>query len=154
LYTLAPEITDRIAAVEMHLASLDPILHDFCTRRSYRFGSHVGVWPTRNVHQRHELDELDRCLCLMTDLTVEELMKRGFSPNMPWSLEVAASSYGRAERPARLLSARVFSGLPFSLLQTRLAADLESGFETLQTFTWSALKERGSIFPFPPAVSA
>jgi hypothetical protein len=138
--TLAPEITERIQAVETHLATLDPVFHEFCTRHGYTFSSLIGVWPRRRAWRR---EEVDRCFDLTMDLTVPEVMERGFSPDMPWSLYVTASTRPPDFVSARVLTADVFRQLPFSLIRDRLAADLDMGLATLQTFTPEAINERG-----------
>src|SRR4051812_11715850 len=97
--TLAPEIIERIQAVETHLATLDPILHEFCAQRDYTFRSSVGVWPRRGAWRR---EAVDHCFDLTIDLTMPEVMERGFSPDMPWSLYVTGST-----RPLDLFSARI-----------------------------------------------
>src|SRR5437667_2125481 len=117
--TLAPEITDMIQSVETHLATLDPILHEFCTRRGYTFRSFVGVWPRRGAWRR---EEVDRGFNLTMDFTVPEVMERGFSPDMPWSLHVSASLRPAADHTVRFLTADVFQRLPFSSLHDKLAA--------------------------------
>jgi hypothetical protein len=138
--TLAPEITERIQTIETHLATLDPILRDFCIRYGYTFSSLVGVWPRRRAWRR---EEVDHCFDLTMDLTVSEAMEQGFSPNMPWSLFVTASSRPTCGSTARFLTADVFRQLPFSSLRDRLAADLEAGLTTLQAFTPEVIDERG-----------
>jgi len=138
--TLAPEITARIQAVETHLATLDQTLHGFCTRHGYNFRSFVGVWPRRGAWRR---EDVDRRFDLTMDLTVPEIMERGFSPEMPWSLYVTASTRPADFASARILTADVFRRLPFSSLSDRLATDLESGLATLQTFTPAIINERG-----------
>jgi hypothetical protein len=138
--TLTPEITERIQAIEVHLASLDPTLHEFCTRHGYTFRSFVGVWPRRGAWHR---EEVDRCFDLTMDLTVPEVMERGFFTDMPWSLYVTASTLPHELVSARFLTADVFRRLPFSSLRDRVAAALESGLATLRTFTQEVIDERG-----------
>jgi len=129
--SLAPEITERIQAVEAKLAALDPILHDFCTRRGYTFSSKVGVWPRRKVWAR---EEIDRSMDLVMDLTVQEVMDRGFSPDMPWSLH-ATGSFPPARGEQRILTRPVFTNMPYSQLAPALPAQLEAGLAVLRTFT-------------------
>ena len=137
---LAPEITERIQDVETHLAALDPIFHEFCTRHGYTFSSLIGVWPRRRAWRR---EEVDRCFDLTMDLTVPEVMERGFTPDMPWSLYVTASTRPPDFASTRFLTADVFRQLPFSKLHDRLASAFESGLATLQTFTPEVIGERG-----------
>lgn len=137
---LAPEIIEKVQVTETHLATLDPILREFCSRHSYAFGSSVGVWPRRRAWHR---EKVDRCFDLTMDLTVPEFMEWGFFPNMPWSLRITASSRPAHFQPARLLTADVFNRLPFSSLADRLAAELETGLKRILTFTSEAISERG-----------
>jgi len=139
--SLSPEIAARIQAVEAKLAELDPILHGFCTERGYTFSSQVGVWPRRKVWARKEID---RTLDLTMDLTVPEVMERGFYPEMPWSLYASASLLP-VSKQVRLLSADVFRGLPFSQLAGVLAARFEDGLAMLRGFTREDIIARGQI---------
>jgi hypothetical protein len=138
--TLSPEIVARVQAVEAKLAELDPILHDFCTRRGFTFSSQVGVWPRRRVWMRQETD---RALDLVMDLTVPEVMERGFYPDMPWSLRATASVM--LPLPGRLLSEDVFHGLPFSQLAELLSVRLEDGLAILREIKHEDIVTRGQI---------
>ena len=138
--SLSPEIIVRIQAVEAKLAELDPILHAFCARRGYTFSSHVGVWPRRKVWAR---EEVDRTLDLITDLTVPEVMERGFYPEMPFTL-IASASEG-STIPGRVLMQDVFHGLPFGQLAGVLAARLEEGFVRLRKIKQEDILSRGKV---------
>src|SRR5439155_1341372 len=80
---------------------------------------------------------------LTMDLTVPEVMERGFSPDMPWSLYIAASTRPTYDGSVRILTADVFRRLPFSSLGDGLTAELEAGLATLRPFTLEAINERG-----------
>ncbi|HTY89347.1 MAG TPA: hypothetical protein VMB80_18000 [Candidatus Acidoferrum sp.] len=138
--SLLPEVTVRIQAVEAKLAELDPILQDFCTRRGFTFRSLVGVWPRRKVWARQEID---RTLDLIMDLTVPEVMERGFYPDMPWSLHATASV--NLPLPGRFLSETVFQGLPFSQLAEILPVRLEDGLARLRQISREDIIARGQI---------
>lgn len=138
---LPPEVTARIQAVEAKLAELDPTLHDFCTRNGYTFSSQVGVWPRRKVWARQEVD---RTLDLVMDLTVAEVMERGFYPDMPWSLRATASLM--LPLPGRMLSEDVFHGLPFSQLAQVLSARLEDGLVMLRQVSREDIIAKGQVF--------
>ena len=138
--TLSPETVARIEAVEAKLMELDPILHDFCARRGFTFSSQVGVWPRRRVWARAEVD---RTLTLIMDLTVLEVMERGFYPDMPWSLVATASLM--SPMPGRLLSENIFHGLPFSQIADVLAARLEDGLVRLRKITHDDIITKGQI---------
>ena len=90
--TFSPEVPAKIQVIERKLTELDPILKEFCKRRGYTFTSHVGVWPRRMVWAR---EEIDRTIALTMDLTVPEVLERGFYPEMPWSLCGGATLFGR-----------------------------------------------------------
>jgi hypothetical protein len=138
--TLSPEIVARVQTVEAKLAELDPILHDFCTRRGFTFSSQVGVWPRRRAWAR---EEIDRALDLVMDLTAPEVMERGFYPEMPWSLRATASVM--LPLPGRLLSEDVFHGLPFSQLAESLSARLEDGLAILRKVKHEDIVTRGQV---------
>jgi hypothetical protein len=138
--SLSPEVAARIQAVEAKLAELDPILQDFCTRRGFTFSSLVGVWPRRKVWARAEID---RTLDLVMDLTVPEVMERGFYPDMPWSLHATASVM--LPLPGRLLSEAVFQRLPFMQLAEILPARLEDGLARLRQISRDDIIARGQI---------
>jgi hypothetical protein len=148
--SLSPEITARVQAVEAKLAELDPILHGFCTRRGYRFSSHVGVWPRRMVWAR---EEIDRTIALTMDLTVPEVMERGFYPEMPWSLRGGATLPPAADQPIRILNLDVFQGLPFLQLAGVLEARLEDARAMLQKVTREDIVERGQIYDSPQSAA-
>jgi hypothetical protein len=144
--SLSPEITARIQAVENNLALLDPILHGFCERHGYRFSSTVGVYPRRRVWQR---GEIDRSLDLVLDLTVPEVMDRGFYLEMPWSLYAGASLLPAIGEAMRVLDADVFRGVPYSQLATVLPARLEEGAAILKSITRHDITERGRDLEIP-----
>lgn len=137
---LAPEQAAMIELVETHLASLDPILLSFCEQHDYTFRRLTGVYPRRRAWQR---EEVDLCLDLTPDLTVIEITEHRFSPDMPWSLHITASTLPPEFATIRILTEAVFSGLPFSSLHSRLAGDLAAGLAKLQTFTPEVINERG-----------
>jgi hypothetical protein len=83
------------------------------------------------------------------DLTVPEVMERGFAPDMPWSLHITASTRPAHDHSFRFQTADVFSRLPFSSLADRLAAGLETGLATLATFTPDFINERGQLYRHP-----
>ena len=138
--SLSPEIIVRIQAVEAKLAELDPILHEFCARSDYTFSGYVGVWPRRKVWAR---EEVDRTLDLITDLTVPELMERGFYPEMPFTLIASASE--RSTIPGRVLIQDVFHSLPFAQLAAVLAARLEEGFVILRKIRQEDIVSLGQV---------
>ena len=138
----SPEATLRIHAVEAKLAELDPIIHDFCKRNRYTFSSTVGVWPRRKVWAR---EDVDRTLDLVMDLSVSDVMERGFYSEMPWSLCATASLLLPAPDPGKLLSQNIFHALACSELAKVLAARLEEGLLILQKITREDVINRGQI---------
>src|SRR5688572_6051476 len=122
--SLSPAILERIQAIEANLGLVDPVLRGFCQQHGYKFSSIVGVYPRRRVWQRAEVD---RCLDLTSDLTVPEIMERGFYPEMPWSLHATASLPTEVGHQVRMMEGDVFRGVPFSQLGHVLATRLEDG---------------------------
>jgi hypothetical protein len=140
--SLSPDITAKIQAVEDKLTELDPILHEFCTRRGFRFSSIVGAWPRRKVWAR---EDIDRTIDLTMDLTVPQFFERGFQPDVPWSLYASASLPVSEDYPSHILSVDVFRHLPFSDIAGVLAARLEDGLAMLRRFTREDVLTKGKI---------
>ena len=140
--SLSPEIIARIQAVEDNLLKLDPIMHAFCTKNGYIFSSQVDLWPRRRVWAR---EEIDRTLALTMDLTVPEVMERGFHIGMPWSLYASASLPLSLHEPVRILSRDVFRSLPFSQLAEVLEARLADGLALLRRINREDIIARGQI---------
>jgi hypothetical protein len=141
--SLSPDITAKIEAVEAKLTELDPILHEFCSRRGFTFSSIIGVWPRRRVWARQEID---RAIDLTMDLTVPEFFERGFQPDVPWSLYASASLPVSEDFPSHILSVDVFRHLPFSEIAGVLAARLEDGLATLGSFTREDVLAKGKTY--------
>ena len=95
--TLEPEITERIQAVETHLRPLTRCFTRFARGMVTRFAALLvfGRDEARGVVMRLTAASTSRWI-----LTVPEFMERGFSPDMPWSLYVTAST-----RPPDVVSA-------------------------------------------------
>ena len=140
--SLSPEITARIQAVEAKLSELDPIFQSFCAETGCCCSSQIGVWPRRRVWRR---DEIDRVLDLTTDLTVPEVMERGFCSEMLWSLYATASLLPAFGAPDRVLFVDVFRHLPFSELAPTLAGRLKDGLIILRGFTQEDIIAKGQI---------
>ena len=141
--SLSPDITAKIEAVEAKLTELDPILHEFCSRRGFTFSSIIGVWPRRRVWARQEIY---RAIDLTMDLTVPEFFERGFQPDVPWSLYASASLPVSEDFPSHILSVDVFRHLPFSEIAGVLAAQLEDGLATLGSFTREDVLAKGKTY--------
>jgi hypothetical protein len=140
--SLSPDIIAKIQAVEAKLTELDPILHEFCSRRAFTFSSIIGCWPRRKVWARQDID---RVIDLTMDLTVPEFFVRGFQPNVPWSLCASASLPVSEDVPSRILRVDIFRHLPFSEIAGVLAARLEEGFRTLGRFTREDVLAKGKM---------
>lgn len=147
--SLSPDITARIQAVEAKLVELDPIFHSFCARRNYKFSSHVGVWPRRLVWARVEID---RTIALTMDLTVPEVMERGFYYEMPWSLSGGASLPIEADQPIRILNIDVFRNVPYSQLLGILPPGLEEARAKLDKITREEIIARGHVYEPPQSI--
>jgi hypothetical protein len=132
----SPEVWARVDAIEAKLAELDPIIQSFCERYGFTFTKMVDenrtLWPRRGMWVR---EEIDRAMYLCMDLTVPEVMERGFYPEMPWSLRGNASLSPSDVQPNRLLDIYVFCGLPYSSLAEILGKRLEDGLSALRRTT-------------------
>ena len=147
----APEVWARIDAVEAKLAELDPIIESFCERRGLRFSKMVDenrtLWPRRGMWVR---EDIDRCIHLTMDLTVAEVMERGFYPEMPWSLHADASLPIEKGQPPRILDIDVFRGVPYSRLAEVLGQGLEDGLSALRRLSRDDVIARGAVVGLPP----
>jgi hypothetical protein len=147
-WDLSVEVRARIETVEANLSELDPILTRFCAENGYTLSRIVGVRPRRRLWIR---EEIDRSFDLTTDLSVSELMERGFFQTMPWSLYATASQMLRPDEPARFLSKEVMRGLPFSHLAAMLPDKLREGLSILRQITAEQVIAKGQIHG--PAIS-
>ena len=110
----SPEVWVKVDAIEAKLAELDPIMQSFCERSGLKFSKMVDenrtLWPRRGMWVR---EDIDRCMNLTMDLTVAEVMERGFYPEMPWSLHADATLPIAKGQPTRILNTDVFRGVPY-----------------------------------------
>ena len=147
----SPEVWARVDAIEAKLTELDPIMQSFCARRSFRFSKMVDenrtLWPRRGMSAR---EDIDRLIHLTMDLTVAEVMERGFYPEMPWSLYAAATLPIAIGQPTRILSTDVFRGVPYSRLAAVLGKGLEDGLSILRRLTREDVITKGEIVAGPP----
>jgi hypothetical protein len=130
--SLSPQATARIDEVNNKLSELDPVIHAFCKRRGYAFHAETKLWPARRAWAH---GEIRRCLHLTMNATFLDILKRGFWPELPWSLYASASLPLAAGQPIRTLAEEIFRGLPFSELATVLEQRLEDGFSILHRLT-------------------
>jgi hypothetical protein len=144
--SLPPEVWARVDAIEAKLVELDPIMQGFCEREGFRFSTMVDenrtLWPRRGM-TAHE--DIYRGLYLTMDLTVQEVMDRGFYPEMPWSLHADATFMPARGEPTHILSTDVFSGVPYSRLAEILGKSLEDGLLILRGLTRQDVVSRGEI---------
>ncbi len=148
--SLSEAIKAKLRAINDKLSELDPILQAFCARRGFtacmrhdmwrQFASEV--WPSRLAYAR---GEIDRFLQLGMDESIREVLKRGFYPEMPWSLHAMASLQYKADQPLRFLTVEVFRGLPFSKLAGVLDERLEEAFSMMSAWTPEDVRTRGEI---------
>ena len=147
----SPEDWARVDAIEAKLAELDPIMKAFCQRRGFKFSKMVdenrSLWPRRGMSAR---EDIDRLMHLTMDLTVAEVMERGFYPEIPWSLHAAATLPIAIGQPTRILNTDVFRGVPYSRLAEVLGKGLEDGFSILRILTREDVITKGEIVAGPP----
>src|SRR5947209_16379420 len=75
----SPEGRANVAAIESQLAELDDMFLQFCSRQGYTFSPIVQLWPRRRVWRRQEVD---RCMDLTMEIGVQEVLDRGFCPEL------------------------------------------------------------------------
>jgi hypothetical protein len=150
----SPEVWARVDAIEAKLAELDPIIQSFCERRGFTFSKMVDenrtLWPRRGMWVR---EDIDRCMHLTMDLTVAEVMERGFYLEMPWSLHADATLPVARGQPIRILNTDVFRGVPYSRLAHVLGQGLEDGLAALRRLTREDVITRGEVVGPPPGSS-
>jgi hypothetical protein len=142
---ISPEIQRRVEAIDAKLGELDSIFHGFCSRSGFTFRQMIGLYPSRLVWKR---DEIDRSLHLQTDWSLPDMIERGFHPDMPWSL-YAMASFLPTVRPVRILSMEVFRGWPYPELADVLNSRLEDGFATLRAVTPDEIIAKGHTHTGP-----
>ena len=137
----SPEGGANVAAIESKLAQLDGVFLQFCSREGYTFSPRVELWPRRRVWQRQEID---RCMDLTMEIGVQEVLDRGFDPNLRWSLFASGSLHPGRDPGVHILSQAVFEHVPFSDLESVLASGLERGLEILNSLTETEILTHGN----------
>jgi hypothetical protein len=157
--SISPEAKAKIETVNDKLSELDPIIQAFCARREYAFSAYAEMWPARRASAR---GEIYRCLHLTMDATILDVLKRGFWPEMPWSLCASATLLPLAPGESiRTVTEDILRGLPFSGLASVLEERLEDGFSILRKLTREDVLAKGGMaqgrfvrYPWlPPAAS-
>ena len=133
------------------LVELEPILRKFCAHRGYalRGSSDASLWPFRSALAH---GEIHRCLDLSADAKLLDILKRGFWPEMPWSLYASAAPRVAPGQLWRVLTTDVFRRLPFCELASVLEQRLEEGFSILRQLTLQDVLARGEIARGPSRV--
>lgn len=136
-----PEDLARARAVEAKLAELDPILERFCKNKALMFGRTPQdiLFPKRSMLVSAR-EEIDRCMYLSPCVSFQQLLDRGFYPEMPWSLDIIASD---PDDRVRLLQMSVFKDVPYSRLSEVLPKALEDGLALLQKITREDVIKKG-----------
>jgi hypothetical protein len=140
--SLSREAEEKICEVNHRLGELDPILRRFCEHRGYEVQVDSSVWPSRGVCAR---GEIDRYLNLTTEATLAEILKRGFHPEMPWSLYASATPHLATGQQFRILTVDVFRALPFSGLASVLEDSLDQGYSILHGLSLEEVLARGEV---------
>jgi len=143
----------RIDSVNRKLSELDAIIQNFCTHRNYDFQVLDPEWfPARAA--RVPGSEISRQLHLFPAAPFVEILKRGFFPEMPWSLHACATVSAKPCLPSlralqyppppwRLFSQELFGNLTLSEVANRLESDLERGHLILCDLTRQDVLEKG-----------
>jgi len=139
----SPEARENVAAIESRLADLDEIFRQFCSHQDYKFSPTVDLWPRRRVWRRQEID---RCMDLTMEVGVQDVLDRGFYPELPWSLYASGSLRPGTDPDVHILSHPVFQHVPFFHLASALVDGLERGLEILNSLTESEILTHGRKF--------
>jgi hypothetical protein len=134
----SPEARANVAAIEAKLVELDPMFLQFCSRHGYRFSPTVELWPRRRVSRRQEID---RCMDLTMEVGVQEVLDRGFHPDLQWSLYTSGSL--PLDPELHILSRPVFEHLSYSRFLPILADSLERGLEMLNRMNEDEIHRHG-----------
>jgi hypothetical protein len=132
-----------VAAIESKLKELDEVFRQFCSREAYNLSAHVDLWPRRRVSHRQEID---RCMDLTMAIGVvgvQDVLDRGFYPELPWSLYASGSLRPGTDPDIHILSRPVLDQVPFSELASTLADALGRGLQILNSMTESEILTRG-----------
>lgn len=140
----SPESTAKIRSIEERLIDLDPIFREFCARYGFNLRGGPELYPKRVVWRR---EELDRVMDLSPDVSVAEVMEKGFYPDMRWSLYANASLLPKLGQPVRMLSLPIFQRIAYSELRTTLVSHLEEGYNLLRAITLREVMLRGHAVP-------
>jgi len=139
----SPEGRANVAAIESKLKELDAIFRQFCSREGYTFSATVDLWPRRRVWRR---EEIDRCMDLTMAIGivgVQDVLDRGFYPELPWSLYASGSLLPGTDRDGHILSRPILDQVPFSHVVSTLADSLERGLQILNPMTRTEILTRG-----------
>jgi hypothetical protein len=139
----SPEGRANVAAIESKLKELDAVFRQFCSREGYTFSATVYLWPRRRVWRRQEID---RCMDLTMAIGivgVQDVLDRGFYPELPWSLYASGSLPPGRDLDIRILSRPVLERVPLSHVASTLADSLERGLQILNSMTRSEILTRG-----------
>jgi len=139
----SPEGRANVAAIESKLKELDAVFRQFCSREGYTFSAMVDLWPRRRVWRRQEID---RCMDLTMTIGVvgvQDVLDRGFYPELPWSLFASGSLPPGTDPDVHILSRPVLDQVPFSRMASALADSLQRGQQILNSMTKSEILTRG-----------
>ena len=145
----SPEGRANVAAIASKLRELDAVFRQFCSREGYSFGRMVDLWPRRRVWRRQEID---RCMDLTMTIGivgVQDVLERGFYPELPWSLYASGSLLPGTDPDIHILSRPVLEQVPFSQVASTLADSLERGLQILNSMTKTEILTRGDKYGRP-----
>jgi hypothetical protein len=128
----SPEASAHLATIDSKLADLHDLFLQFCSRESYSFSRSVNIWPKLRVWRRQEID---RCIDLEFSVGFQDVLDRGFYPELPWSLYARGSLWPGADPDIHILSRPVFQNVPYHQLASILEHALASGLQMVNAMT-------------------
>src|SRR5207245_9276670 len=93
------------------------------------------LWPQRRVWRRQEIDRCMDLHMVIGIVGVQDVLDRGFYPELPWSLYASGSLRPGTDSDIHILSRPVFEHVPFSQLSSVLGEGLERGLGILNSMT-------------------
>jgi hypothetical protein len=126
------EARAHLKAIEFKLAELDDIFAHFCTEQGYRFSRSLNIFPKCRVSRRQEID---RCIDLEFNVGFQDVLDRGFYPELPWSLYARASLHPGSDPDVHILSRPVFQNVPYTQLASVLKGALARGLQIVNAMT-------------------
>lgn len=122
----------NLESIGSKFEEVDPILNSFCAQAGLEF-----LTPPKGSIGRVMRIDRDHTIVLRTDFSIDEIKKRGASPDMPCSLEIHAGPHHQSK------SRVILSAVPFPQLANVLEKGLEDCLVALKAVMPQNLGDKG-----------